>query len=172
MKGRAATAFMAIALTASLVLTAVIILWPGPFDLLTNPWIIASGVFAACGALIVSRRPKHPIGWLFTGYGLLTSAGLVCFSLAEEWFRSGDLSATAWADAVGNSLATVAVLAIPATLLRFPDGSLLSARWRWALWMVALAAGVGGTAALLNGGWGGDDTQAIVPSPLQAATGP
>lgn len=168
----AATAWGSIALTVSLWLTATVILWPGPFDLLTDPWIIAAGVFAGCGALIVSRRAKHPIGWLFTGYGLLTSAGLVCLSLAEVWSRAGSLSSAAWAEALGYALATVAVLAIPAALLRFPDGSLPSSSWRWASWTVALAAAIGGAAALMNGGWGGDNGQAIAVSPLYASTRP
>ena len=168
----AATAWVPITLTVLLVLTATVILWPGPFDLLTDPWIIAAGVFAACGALIVSRRAKHPIGWLFSGYGLLTSAGLVGLSLAEVWSRAGSISSAAGAEAVGYALATVAVLAIPAALLRFPDGSLPSSSWRWASWTVALAAGIGGTAALINGGWGGDNEQAIAVSPLYTSTEP
>jgi hypothetical protein len=168
----AAIAWAPIAVTVSFVLTAVAILWPGPYDLLTDPWMIAAGVFAACGALIVSRRARHPIGWLFTGYGLLTSAGLVCFALAEVWFRGGSSSGAAWADAIANVLVTVAVLAIPAALLRFPDGSLPPGRWKWASRTVVLAAAVGGAAALMNGGWGGDNKQAIALSPLHSSTEP
>jgi hypothetical protein len=172
-RGRSQTsARMSIALTVFFFVTAVVILWPGPFDLLTDPWVIAAGVFAASGALIVSRRPRHPIGWLFTGYGLLVGAGLVCFSLAEVWFRSDSHLPAAWADVAGNILTTVSVLAIPAALLRFPDGSLPSERWKFASRTVVLAAAVGGAASLLNGGWGGDRNQALAVSPLRSFTEP
>ena len=81
-------------------------------------------------------------------------------------------TAAGWADAIGNALATAAVMAIPAVFLRFPDGDLPSARWRWAWWLVGATASFGSIAALLNSGWGGDVDQAVAVSPLRPATEP
>jgi hypothetical protein len=165
-------AWGAVAVTALLVIGAGVILWPGPLDLFTDPWILAAGVFAACGTLIVTRRPTHPIGWAFSLYGLLVGAALVFFALGIVWSDAARPTAAGWSEAIGNALATAAVLAIPAALLRFPDGSLPSRGWRWASWAVGATATLGATAAVLNGGWGGDAGQAIEASPLRSATQP
>jgi hypothetical protein len=167
-----AVAWGTVATTVLLTTTAAIILWPGPLDLLTDPWILAAGVSAACGTLIVTRRPTHPIGWAFSLYGLLISAVLVPFALGIAWSDAARATAAGWSEAIGNAIATVAVLAIPAALLRFPDGSLPSPPWRWASWAIGATATLGATAALLNGGWGGDAGQAIEVSPLRSATQP
>jgi hypothetical protein len=167
-----AVAWATVAVTVLLAITAGVILWPGPLDLFTDPWMLAAGVFAACGTLIVTRRPTHPIGWAFSLYGLLVSAALVSFALAIVWSEAGRATAAGWGEAIGNAIATLAVVAIPAALLRFPDGSLLSRGWRWASWAIGATAALGATAAVLNGGWGGDAEQAIEASPLRSATQP
>ena len=174
MMGRApqVAAWGAVAVTALMVIGAGVILWPDPLDLLADPWFFAAGVFAACGTLIVTRRPTHPIGWAFSLYGLLVSAALVFFALGIMWSGEGRSAAAGWGDTIGNAIATVAVLLIPAALLRFPDGSLPSRGWRWASWATYATAALGATATILNGGWGGDAEQAIEVSPLRAATQP
>ena len=167
-----ALAWGAVALTVLLALTAGLIMWPDPLQLFADPWFIASGFFAACGMLIVTRSPAHPIGWTFTLYGLLVSGAIVFFALGIMWSDAERLTAAGWGEAIGNAIATVAVFALPAALLRFPDGSLLSRGWQLASWATYATAAVGGTAAILNGGWGGDAEQAVVASPLRTATQP
>ena len=166
------TVWGAVSVTVAMAIFAGVVLWPDPLELFADPWFIAAGVFVACGTLIVTRRPTHPIGWAFSLYGLLVGAALMCFALGIAWSDAGRGTDAGWAEAIGNCLATVAVLLIPAALLRFPDGSLLSLRWRWASWATVVTAALGGTATLLNGGWGGDAEQATVVSPLRSATRP
>jgi hypothetical protein len=167
---RFALAWGTTALTILLALAAGVIMWPDPLELLADPWFIAAGVFAACGMLIVTRRPTHPIGWAFSLYGLLVGCALIFFALGIVLSQSG--GPAQWSEAIGNAITTFAILVIPFALLRFPDGSLLSRGWRWASWTTYATAVVGGAAAIMNGGWGGDAEQAILPSPLRSATQP
>jgi signal transduction histidine kinase len=131
-------------------------------------WAPSFLVAGFTGALIVSRRPGHSIGRLFALFGL---AGGIAFALIATGNQVFDTSPTAagMLAATGAAFTTAGVLAIPATLLRFPTGALLAPRWRWADRTVALAAVLGFVAALIGGGWGGDAEQAVYPSPLYDA---
>jgi len=94
--------------------------------------------FPVVGALIASRRPKNPIGWIclavgifwmlanltsgYGTYGLLAKPGSVPFPAAV-----GSLGEWMWAPALG-------LLGIYLILL-FPDGRLPSRRWRPLAWL-------------------------------------
>ncbi|RIK40025.1 MAG: hypothetical protein DCC58_14470 [Chloroflexi bacterium] len=92
--------------------------------------------FPTVGAIIVTRMPRHRIGWLFCFAGLCWS-GLV---LLPENIAIYTLEASPEALPDGVYAGWVArwgwVLAIGITLvilpLLFPDGRLPSERWRWA----------------------------------------
>jgi len=93
---------------------------------------------ALIGALIASRQPRNPIGWLFLAGQLGTGVGLVSQAFAFRVLQDGALGpplagqlATVVASALGASWA-LSVLA--AVFLLFPDGSLPSRRWRAVLW--------------------------------------
>jgi signal transduction histidine kinase len=92
---------------------------------------------ALMGALIVSRYPRHALGWL------LCASSLLCVTLAGEaysvWVLDGDgpgsaLGAhlVAWAAPLLGWPAFVALILI---FLTAPDGRLASPRWRWAIWV-------------------------------------
>jgi hypothetical protein len=146
--------------------------WPGRFPVLNAPWVVAFVSFGLAGALLVFRRPHHPIGWLMLAFGVLASIGLVGVLLASRLIAGGAPVAGAWADAVGNASMTAAILAVPATLILFPDGVAPGRAGRFLLWIMALAAAIGFGASMLNGGWGGDPGQALVESPLRQRTAP
>jgi hypothetical protein len=101
---------------------------------------VGAVAFSLVGALILSRHPRHAIGWTFTLSGLATSAALVCAGY-------GELSRSGWALPGGEIVSHVAYVLLqggvflPLTLglLLFPDGRLLSRRW----WPAAVAAVVG-----------------------------
>jgi hypothetical protein len=93
---------------------------------------------ALIGALIATRQPRNPIGWLFLAGQLGTAVGLVSQAYAVRVLQDGTLGsplagqvATVVASALGASWA-LSVLA--AVFLLFPDGSLASRRWRAVLW--------------------------------------
>jgi hypothetical protein len=91
------------------------------------------------GVLVASRRPEHPVGWLFCAIGFLAGADLFCTQYATyallaqpgalpageaaAWVRS-------WFGVVGGGLGVF-------LLLLFPDGRLPSARWRYLAWFNA-----------------------------------
>src|SRR6266487_1739776 len=106
----------------------------GTFLVLT--WILTYVMFASIGAVIASRRPQNPIGWLCAGAGLM----MACSMLASEYASSSVLSqaglpapgaaVVAW---LGNLLGIWLAVIVPLVLL-FPDGRLPSKRWAVVLW--------------------------------------
>ena len=102
------------------------------------PAVTFAGLFSAVmGGLILSRYPRHVIGWLLVGGGTATT-----FSLATEAYSSwvadhgGPGSPEAGHVAAWLSLASgasVTLTTLTAIFLLAPDGRLPSRRWRWAL---------------------------------------
>jgi hypothetical protein len=93
------------------------------------------GAFATMGALVASRRPRNPIGWiLLMGGASYTIGGLTITQTESEggapvlvhW-----LSTWVWIAGIGP-IATFG-------LLLFPDGRLPSPRWRAFAWFAAAA---------------------------------
>jgi hypothetical protein len=104
------------------------------------PAIVAG--FSIVGVLIASRRPRNPIGWLFCGIGLAGSLMSLSRGYAEFWLDGQAASTTLGETAIWYSDVSWAPVMLPAAtflLLLFPDGRLLSPRWRPIAW----CAGVG-----------------------------
>src|SRR5215212_2604595 len=99
-------------------------------NLFAVPTIIA---FATVGALIASRRPENPIGWVFCGSALLILLG----DFAEQYARYAVLQKPGSLPG-GMAMAWLATwplqvgffLMFTVLLLLFPDGRLPSRRWR------------------------------------------
>ena len=143
MRGRLAWAFLAVATLAAVLDT---VFTAAHRSLLSEatwaehgwPLTPLAGIGCALmGALIVSRHPKHPLGWL------LCAASLLSVTLAAEaysvWVLDGGgpgpsewAHVAAWA---GPLLGWPAFTALVVAFLLSPDGRLPSPRWRWALWM-------------------------------------
>ena len=145
MKGRLARriAWSCVALFAFFALSAVAIGQPaGPAPLLDLLVVVGVGGSAVVGALIVSREPRHRIGWMFLGLAL--SFGLSFFAqgyaiqalvLSPGSLPAGE--AMAWLG-FWVGLPAIAVFALFLPLL-FPDGHLPSRRWRLVAWASAVA---------------------------------
>ena len=84
---------------------------------------------APVGALIASRRPRHPIGWLMLAIGLVsTLQGLLGESARQLFAPNPELGAALFF--ISNSLSRVVLVLYGILLLLFPDGRLPSRRWR------------------------------------------
>ncbi len=104
--------------------------------------------YGVVGALVASRRPRNPIGWIFCAIGLLSALNMLSagYALYSELVNSALpgaafarwLSIWVW---IPNTLLTITF-----TLLLFPEGKVLSARWR----LVAWSAGLGIAAYTLS----------------------
>ena len=112
--------------------------------------------FLIVGALIASRRPRNPLGWLY-----LTAAILIAFggrsNLADQYAeyalvtRPGSLPAPEWVLWSGTLLLGIGFYGLVTFgLLFFPDGRLPSPRWRPVAIAVVVAlvvSGAGGSFA-------------------------
>lgn len=89
-------------------------------------WAVA---LSSVGALVASRRPENPIGWLF----LLSATFVSLSSLAQAWAERSLTSGTLLEPAAWLTL----WLAVPGfgifvwVFLLFPTGRLLAPRWGW-----------------------------------------
>ena len=125
-------------------------------------------VYPTIGALIVSRLPRNPIGWIFCGVGLLYQLQHVAlaysnYAVAEGFSLPwGEYAAwfSAWVGFAGLILACVFLM------LLFPEGRLLSGGWQ----IVALAAVLGAALAALADGFypGRLLTHGYIENPLGA----
>jgi hypothetical protein len=111
------------------------------FDAVLSP---ALGVFAGVGALVASRQPRNPIGWI-----LIATALSFAFTVATEaYVRTSDDPALValWLDD-WTFIVWIALACVWIPLL-FPDGRLPSRRWRPVAWggTAAFALGLLGTA--------------------------
>ena len=95
--------------------------------------------FATVGSLIASRRPQNPIGWIFCISALLWVLGnfLEEYAVYALFTAPGSLPAGAVLGVIGESLGGTAwFLILTFLLLLFPDGHLLSSRWRPLAWLI------------------------------------
>jgi len=103
--------------------------------------VVFIAVFASTGALVASRIPGNPIGWLLCLAALAFTVGGVCVSVSEyalvhQWQRTV-VTASAW---VGTYVWMLGVgPAATFLLLLFPDGRLPSPRWRPVAWLAGVA---------------------------------
>jgi hypothetical protein len=112
-------------------------------------------VFGATGALVASRMPNNPIGWIFCALALLfQSSGLADAYVAYGGGTGASLPGRIWVAWVSQWFLNVASPAlIILCFLLFPTGRLPSARWRPLLWVVACVAALyAASAALAPGG--------------------
>jgi hypothetical protein len=120
-------------------------------------WVHATSIavaFSTVGALIASRRPEHPVGWLFCTIGLLVGIDHFCgeyavYALlaAPESLPAAEAAAwvRSWIWVVSGGLGVFLVLL-------FPYGQLTSDRWRYFAWLNVIVIVLGSIAAMFSPG--------------------
>jgi hypothetical protein len=109
-----------------------------PLDTAVGP-IVAMVSAATIGAVLASRRPRHPVGWLLLAFALALIINGVAGAYAPYGLQvqPGVLPAAAWVAMYYPATALVALLLLGFILLLTPTGSPPSPRWRWWAWLTA-----------------------------------
>ena len=124
-----------------LIACAVVLAVPNRYGLWRVDFLIAVASAALVGSLVGSRQPRNPVGWFILGhalcfslgefgrqyaiYGVFTEPGALPFARTMIW-------PTYWVWYPGL---TLMISLLP---LYFPDGRLVSRRWRWITWLVVI----------------------------------
>jgi signal transduction histidine kinase len=105
-------------------------------------WIIAIGLtsFAAIGLLLASRVPGNPIGWLYAAGGIGLIFSLVANDYAVRGSTDLSLPAVGVVAAISNVVGFLAIFALILALLLFPNGTVVSRRWRLVVWAIVVGA--------------------------------
>jgi len=94
-------------------------------------------VYSAVGAVVATRRPAHPIGWLLLAVSLTGALQLLAGEYAATTLvlGPGRLPYGPTAEWLSYMLQPAAVFILFFLLLVFPTGRLLSSRWRIVAWV-------------------------------------
>jgi hypothetical protein len=146
---------LSVTLTAlSLLLLALIRSHPGTH--IFDYWLVSSLIVidVTVGAIVASRRPENPVGWLLCLSGVATSTSSFTSQYAIYALLAQPNSLPA-----GEAMAWIATWTLPIMngvqvfyLLLFPTGRLPSRRWRWLAWMTVAYILVGVTTAAFSPG--------------------
>ena len=106
---------------------------PRPSNATLGAVVLVMVSAATVGALVASRRPRHPVGWLLLGVGL----GLVVTLLVQAYVgygllaRPGSLPGAPYLAGFAYSTVPIWLSCAGFVLLLTPTGRLPSTRWRW-----------------------------------------
>ncbi len=108
-------------------------------------YLLAAVSAVTVGAVLASRRPRHPVGWLLLALGLWFTYGYASYALLA--WRGAPTAVGSAAKDVGFFWMAACIGFI---LLLTPTGRLPSPRWRWWARVAALAVMVGLLSSVLG----------------------
>jgi signal transduction histidine kinase len=123
--------------------------------------VVTMAGWSTVGALLASRNPSNPIGWLMIAFGL----GFMIVGLGDEWgtyayeTNPGALPLRGFWVWLTNWWFLAFALAIPMLVVLYPTGSVPSPRWRPLVWAL-----IGVTAVLAL-------ATMVTPDPIQVGLG-
>ena len=108
-------------------------------------FVVVLLVFGLVGAVVATRLPRNPIGWLFLVLALLNGVYELAYGYAYYTLEvdPGALPGAAWAAWVSNWTSPLSPPFLIAALLLFPDGRPPTPRWRWVAVVVRAARRAG-----------------------------
>jgi hypothetical protein len=99
--------------------------------------------FTTVGAVVASRRPENPIGWIFCAGGLILSVTVSAENYTEYALNAntGSLPGVPYAAWIASwALAPTLILVAMMLFLLFPDGKLSSREWGFVAWTAVVAS--------------------------------
>jgi hypothetical protein len=152
--GLAALAVLALAAGARLAALTAAADLPGAQGLgpVVLPVVLATVSAAAVGAVLASRRPRHPVGWLLLGVAVALVASVLIESYVKYGLlvRPGSLPAARLLVGFTYPPAVVWLSCAGFVLLLTPTGRLPSPRWRWWARLAAAAPVVAALALVVQ----------------------
>jgi signal transduction histidine kinase len=113
---------------------------------------VGTAAYATAGALVATRVPRNPLGWILSAVGLaLALAGFgEQYGVRTLLALPGSLPAGALVVSSTEWMPGSALVGIPLVFLLFPSGRVPSPRWRWVLRALLVTLVVGGVAKILT----------------------
>ena len=110
--------------------------------------------FPIVGVLVATRQPRNAIGWIMIEIGLVffVSAAMDSYAVYAILLRPELPGGAIVASLSQWTWVPVFAMAVTFLLLLFPDGHLLSPRWRWFAWVTGIDMAVVSVAILLGPG--------------------
>ncbi|HEV3234179.1 MAG TPA: GAF domain-containing sensor histidine kinase [Candidatus Dormibacteraeota bacterium] len=100
---------------------------------------LASVLFAVVGFIVARRQPQNVMGWLLLAIGICIPLGSANNYAINSLYDPGAFPAPAIVQLVGRMASLLALVLLVSSFLFFPDGRLLSGRFRWFVYLAVVA---------------------------------
>lgn len=159
-------AWLVCGLVLVMAICAVALSFPNHYAFGNMSFLIAEAFTAVIGGLVAARQPLNPVGWLILGHAF-------CFTLGEFGRQYAIYGTQTQPGSLPSASLVIwptywiwfpgIVLIIVLLPLYFPNGRLLSSRWKWAVRLAVFCSTIVTVLAMLRPS---DDEAPGIPNPL------